>query len=297
MRRAPARPSRRPDSRFAHPCRLRRGGCRRDALRRRRHRHGAVGKRAGSLLRRGDPQSAPRGHLARQPRGDARDGRLVEVRREEHRLLRLSRAAVVLDRAQAGRLHDHEPREQPRLRLRRLGAGGDDRRAQARRPALHGTAGRDRSRAQGRDEGRVRRLRAVSLGAGPARHRGRREPRAEGRPEGRRRRRDDARRRRGERPPTRASRAGDVPRRAARQRRRVLARGRPGRRRPRRRPRAARPPRHRVVPRARDRLQPRQLPRQRDAQRVAASRARRRCCERRCAATAPGSRASSCPCS
>ena len=32
--------------------------------------------------------------------------------------------------------------------------------------------------AQGRDEGRVRRLRAVSLGAGPARHRGRREARA-----------------------------------------------------------------------------------------------------------------------
>ena len=206
MRRAPARPSCRGNSRVAHLCRLRCAAARRDARRRRRHRHGALGKRPGSLLRLGDPQGAPRGHLARQPRGHAGRRRRVEVRGEEHRLLRVSCAAVVLDRAQAGRLHDHEPREQPRSRLRRVGAGGDDRRAQTRRPSLHGTAGRDRSRAQRRDQGRVRRLRAVSLGAGPARHRGRREARTEAGPQGGRRRGDDARGRRRRRRPARPTR-------------------------------------------------------------------------------------------
>ena len=138
---------------------------RRDDLGHRRHRHGAFRKRRGELLRLGHPQGAQSRHLARQPRGHAGDGRLVEVRAEEHRLLRVPGAAVVLVRAQAGRLHDHEPREQPRPRLRRVGPGRDDRRAQARRPALHGPAGRDRRPAERRDEGRVRRLRAVPVGA------------------------------------------------------------------------------------------------------------------------------------
>ena len=102
------------------------------------------------------PASSTRGsarrcgpHLARQPRGHARDGRLVEVRAEEHGLLRVPSAAVVLGRAQAGRLHDHEPREQPRPRLRGVGPGRDDRRAQAGRPSLHGPPGRDRRMRQG----------------------------------------------------------------------------------------------------------------------------------------------------
>ena len=99
------------------------------------------------------------------------------------------------------------------------------------------------------------------------------EARARGRSQGRHRRRDDARRSRGERPAARArqgrSRSSASPA-ATSSRSRTR---RPGRRRSRRRPRATRPPRHRVVPRARDRLQPRQLPRQRDAERVGGLRA------------------------
>ena len=56
---------------------------------------------------------------------------------------------VLLGRAQAGRLHDHEPRQQPRSRLRGDGPGGDDHRAQAGRPSVHGPAGRDRRHAGG----------------------------------------------------------------------------------------------------------------------------------------------------
>ena len=183
-----------------------------------RHRDGALRRRRGRLLRLGDPQGAhePTSRSATS-RARLRPAARRSAAPESIGLLRLPRAAVLLDRAQAGGLHDHEPRQQPRPRLRRVGPGRDDRRAQAGRPSLHGPPGRDRRPAERRDEGRVRRLRAVPVGAEPARHRGRREPRAEGRPEGRHRRGDDARRRRRIGPAARArpGRSGSSASRAA----------------------------------------------------------------------------------
>ena len=111
--------------------------------RRRRHGDGAV-VRSRRVLRRGRPPPAGRGRHAREPRGDARDRRLVEVRRRQRELLRVPRSTVLRAGAPQGRLHDRQRREQPRARLRRDGAGGDARGRQVCGLAPHRPTGRDR---------------------------------------------------------------------------------------------------------------------------------------------------------
>ncbi len=119
---------------------------------RRRHRDGldpepAAGRRPLVLLAR---DARPRRRRrARQPGGDALHRRHLEVRALQHRLLRLPDAALVRPVAEGRRLHRPQPRQQPRLRLRRAWTAADAQGAGRRGDPPYGTAGRDRD-AEGR---------------------------------------------------------------------------------------------------------------------------------------------------
>ena len=100
--------------------------------------------RRGPVVLLGRPDR-PRGRRgAREPRGHAVDGRELEVRGGQHELLRVPHAALVRQVARARGVHGDEPREQPRLRLRRGGPAADDRRARS-GPVSSTPAGRTRS--------------------------------------------------------------------------------------------------------------------------------------------------------
>ena len=160
-----------------------------------------------------------------------------------------------------GRLRHHEPREQPRRRLRPGRSALD--RAGARRPraALDGTARADHDHAAQRAAHRAARLRPLPLGGAPRADPRRAGARPQGGLAGRPRGRRHARRRRGLGRDARAARHGDLPRREPRRLAPLLACRHRRRRRPRGRLGAARDPRRRALPRAPDRLLDRQLPR------------------------------------
>ncbi len=181
------------------------------------------------------------------------------MRCREHELLRLPDTAVVCGVAREGRLHGHEPRQQPRVRLRPLRSTADSRGAQRPAPRAHGPPGGDRVSAGRRHQGGDRRVCALPVGAAADRYSGRAPSRQEGGGQRGCRHRDDARRCRRNRSRPRHPRHRDVPGREPGQRRRLLPRRRRrgGRRRDRFRP--SRSAGHGVVQGEADRLLAREL--------------------------------------
>ena len=94
----------------------------------------------GPLVLRRRPDR-PRGRRrAREPRGDALRRRQLEVRqRRSTNCFAFQTPPVLRALAGAGRIHRAQPREQPRVRLRRERAAADDRSAQG--PSACGTPG------------------------------------------------------------------------------------------------------------------------------------------------------------
>ena len=176
------------------------------------------------------------------------------MRRRERRLPGVPDPALVREPAPRRGVHRDEPRERPRLRLRRERAPADDLGARHRRAPAHGSPGPGDDPARRADPRRARRVLLLSVDGVRDRRRAGKAARSPGVAPGGRRDRVDARRRRGGRPPARQPRHGALPRREPRRRRPVRPRRRRRGRRPRRRPRTARVARDGVVPGSPDRL-------------------------------------------
>ncbi len=281
---------------------------------RRPQRHDRLGRRHGARVevrhaarrrpaldgarRRAAARRRPR---VREPRGDAlgrSPSRSAAARRTASRSRHRLRCAKLMT---GGGLRHHEPREQPRRRLRH-GRRALDRDALCARPGVRWT-GRPGQITILRRNG----LRIAFLGFAPYNWASRLEQiarragaRAQGRLAGRPRRRRDARGRRGLGRHARPARHRDVPGREPRRLAPLRARRHRRRRRPRGRLGTARDPRHGALSRAPDRLLARQLRglqelrhrrhalAERDPERAAARRrrVRRRYVDRRCASTA-----------
>ena len=235
--------------------------------RRRDHRDGGHRARCdprAASRRRPFPLRGRRAGASRRPRPrQSRDGVerrwVIQVRSPQHELLQLPRASRLRQEPRGCGVHDAQSRQQPLVRLRRHGSGGDGRGARRGQPPLDRPSRRDRLPAGGRNANRRRRLRAVSVGAGSPRSRrgaADREPSGRSR---RPRRRDDARGSGGERGNACPDRRRAPSRREPRRHARVRPRRRGRRRRPRARARAARPAGARVVSRPARRLQPWEL--------------------------------------
>ena len=182
-------------------------------------RGGLAAARAG----RGDARG--RGRRRRQPRGDVRAGRRLEVHGAEHVLLRVPGAARERGDAGArGRRH-RQHRQQPRVRLRPAGMARDPRRARGREGGRGRRARRGQAARARRHPRRLRRLLDVSVELADERRRERPHARAGRGREGGRRRLLPPRGRRGRGPDARAGRRRGGVRRGPRRQPPVRARG------------------------------------------------------------------------